>query len=144
MKNCIQITLFMCTNKNSLNWYQHAIEMVLVYWSFNAEVSAAHNFFFTNLKWQTEILTHFFGVFFTFRSRKMETKQMFVEWFIPCYSSGYCRINAWTNHTNLRWMRHLGFWWSLVEPHHAIHTSICCSRLNMGSGKLGNAFFRVI
>lgn len=40
MKTCIQTALRMYTNKNWLNWFQHAIEMVPVFWSFNAEVSA--------------------------------------------------------------------------------------------------------
>lgn len=61
---------------------------------------------------------------------------MFVARFIPCDSSCNRCEHVRANDTNLRWMRHFGFWWSLFEPYHAIYTGFCCSRANMGSGML--------
>lgn len=71
---------------------------------------------------------------FRFICRKMEDRQMLIDWHVPCNSSGNCRVDAWANHTNLRRCCHIGLWRTVAESHHAIHTILCCTCADLGSG----------
>lgn len=67
--------------------------------------------------------------------RKMENRQVLTGWYVSSNSSGDCRINARASHTNLRRRCYIRLWWTVIKPHYAIYTIICCACLDMGSGK---------